>query len=232
MVDITLDRADDAIAPDGGGTHVARIVRMIEADILSGDLAPGVHLSEHGLAERFKVSRTPIREAIRELAACGLVSVKPRRGAFVARVPAQDLIEMFEYMAELEALAAKFAARRMTVDEKLKLREVHESYRHLVGDDNREAYFEASGAFHRAIFEGAKNRPLTEAASALYGRLLPYRRRQMDFTGRSDRSFAEHEAVLCAVVDGDAELAERAMRGHAGVVGDNVMDFIAAIAKL
>jgi DNA-binding GntR family transcriptional regulator len=211
-------------------TQVSRICEAIEADILAGSMPPGAHLSEHGLAERFGVSRTPVREAIRQLAASGLVQVEARRGAFVARPQLARLIELFEYMSELEATSARLAARRMTIAEKAELKQVHEACRRHVDSGNPAAYFEDSHEFHSLIFRGAKNSVLADAAESLYLRLTPYRRRQMHLTNRANRSFDEHQAVLEAILLGDGDAAEAAMRSHTGIVGENVLDLLSALA--
>jgi DNA-binding GntR family transcriptional regulator len=97
----------------------------IEDLIATGDLHPGDHLDETELATRFGVSRTPIREALIQLASMGLVMIRPRRGAVVAEVAPEQLVEMFEVMAELEAMCGRLAARRMSSDDQAVLQSAH-----------------------------------------------------------------------------------------------------------
>ena len=97
----------------------------IEELIAMGQLAPGYHLDETELANRFGVSRTPIREALIQLASMGIVELRPRRGAHVATISAQQLVEMFEVMAEFESMCGRLAARRMSAEEHAALLAAH-----------------------------------------------------------------------------------------------------------
>ena len=90
----------------------------LETEIFSGALTPGERLDEMGLARRFGVSRTPVREALLQLSSAGLIEMRPRQGAVVAAITVQQLLQMFEVMAEMEALCARYAARRMGPDER------------------------------------------------------------------------------------------------------------------
>ncbi|MEM8985243.1 MAG: GntR family transcriptional regulator [Pseudomonadota bacterium] len=206
-----------------------RIARHIADEIISGKLLPGAHLNEQAIADQFSISRTPVREAIRQLIAADLVEMLPRRGAFVATIPVKRLIQMFEFISELEGICARLAARRMSQAEKDELKKLHNSYKTLVKSKDPTVYFEATLDFHRLIYAGAKNEPLEAATNQLYDRLTPYRRRQLTLGGRTEKSFNEHEEVLQAILDGDGDAAEKAMRNHTGVVVDNVMDMISSL---
>src|SRR5262249_54897916 len=111
----------------GNGTRAERLREAIEDSIATGAFAPGMHLDETELAQRFGVSRTPLREALIQLSSIGIVAMRPRRGAVVAEVPPQRLLEMFEVMAELEAMCGRLAARRMSRDDHAALLEAHEA---------------------------------------------------------------------------------------------------------
>lgn len=217
-------------ALDDETTLSERIVRHIADDIISGNRPPGSHLNEQAIADQFNVSRTPVREAIHQLIAVELVEMLPRRGAFVARIPVKRLIQMFEFISELEGICARLAARRMTAPEKQELKKLHNSYQKLVTASDPVEYFDATLDFHKRIYAGAKNEPLEAVTSQLYDRLTPYRRRQLMLSGRTEKSFNEHDAVLQAILDGDGETAEKMMRQHTGVVIDNVMDMISSLA--
>ncbi|MEM1019402.1 MAG: GntR family transcriptional regulator [Sphingomonadales bacterium] len=210
-------------------THGDRIVREIEAEIVSGARLPGSHLNEQEIADRFKVSRTPVREAMRHLASAGFVDMKPRRGAFVARIPVTRLFQMFEAMTELESLCARLAARRMHPAEKEALVKTHQAYKRFAKAETAERYFDESNEFHKLIFQGAHNDVLEEMALKMFGQLTAYRRRQLSSRQRPQKSFDEHEAVLKAILSGDEEAAGRLMRAHTDIVGDNVMDLIGNI---
>src|SRR5207253_1430887 len=130
----------------------AEELRLILADeIVSGRLEPGASLDESELARRFHVSRTPVREALRQLVASGLVDARAHRGAVVAHPDPERLAGMFEAMAELEALCAGMAAERMTAAERHALQSLHDQLRSLsyLGDPQR--FHEVNEAFHNAI---------------------------------------------------------------------------------
>ncbi|MEM8985195.1 MAG: GntR family transcriptional regulator [Pseudomonadota bacterium] len=210
-------------------TRSDQIVRAIEEEIISGRRAPGSHLNEQEIADRFNVSRTPVREAVRHLSSAGLVEVRPRRGAFVARVPITRLIQMFEVMSEIEGTCARLAARRMPAEDKQKLKELHDSYAQHAENNSADSYYDESIEFHRLIFRGTQNEVLAEMATRLYNQLTGYRRRQLTLSKRVKKSFREHAEVLDAILDGDEDRAEKAMRDHTHIVGDNVMDLISTL---
>src|SRR5438105_6419912 len=118
------------------GTRAEKLREAIEESIATGAFAPGMHLDETELAQRFGVSRTPLREALIQLSSIGIVALRPRRGAVVAEVTPQRLLEMFEVMAELEAMCGRLAARRMTDNELAALQRAHEACReaYIAGD--------------------------------------------------------------------------------------------------
>ncbi|MEM6681857.1 MAG: GntR family transcriptional regulator [Pseudomonadota bacterium] len=211
-------------------TQGDRIVRAIEAEIVNGKRQPGSHLNEQEIADRFAVSRTPVREAMRHLASAGLVEVKPRRGAFVARIPVTRLIQLFEAMTELEALCAGLAARRMRPEEKDDLSRVHAAYKQFAKPETAERYYDESLEFHRLIFKGTHNEVLEDMANKMFNQLTAYRRRQLSHPRRTEKSFAEHEDVLQAILAGDEAAASALMRKHTNMVGENVVDLIDTIS--
>lgn len=116
-------------------TRSDQIRQQLEQEILAGTIMPGDHLNEGALGERFATSRTPIREAIRQLAAQGLVEVVPRKGAFVAEISLSKLLQVFELMREMEALCARLAAERITPEQKADLIELHKTCEALTHDE-------------------------------------------------------------------------------------------------
>jgi len=209
------------------GERVLELVRTLEQEIVTGVLAPGDRLDEASLATRFGVSRTQVREALNQLASTGLVEVKPRRGAAVAAPGLKELLEMFEVMAELEGLCGRFAARRMSADERNTLQAAHEACRVCASSGDADGYYAANVDFHEAIYAGCHNRFLAEQTRALRNRLSPYRRLQLRRVDRVGESFAEHEAVLAAILDGDADQADRLLQSHVTVQGGSFADFVA-----
>jgi DNA-binding GntR family transcriptional regulator len=209
----------------------ARLRDLIEQAILVGDFPPGEKLEEVALAQRFGVSRTPVREALHQLSAAGLVDSRPRRGAFVASVTPERLIEMFEVMAELEAYAAKLAARRLTPEAEAEIVEAHRACKAALGKDP-DAYYYENERFHFAIFHASRNGFLIEQASALHRRLKPYRRLQLRVRNRVAASFAEHEAIVAAIRSGKAKKAATLIRDHIAVQGERFADLMASLPSL
>lgn len=194
-------------------------LRLTLADeIVSGHLAPGTALDETRIATRFGVSRTPVREALRQLAASGLVEIRPHRGAVVARLSTERLHELFEAMGELEAICAGLAAQSMTAAERRNLTEIHELLRDLVHAGDPQRYHEINESFHTAIYLGAHNGYLAEVTLSARMRLQPFRRAQFRTLGRLARSYEEHERIVRAIDRGDRAAAEAAMREHIGTV--------------
>jgi DNA-binding GntR family transcriptional regulator len=196
-------------------TLAATIQQRLTDEIAQGMLKPGVHLEEIELANRFNVSRTPIREALRHLAASGIVEVRPRRGVVVADLTSHRVFDLLEVIADLEAASARYAAVRMTKDERSALKSLHESLAGVVAHEDFAAYDSGNVAFHYAIHAGAHNKALLDAIESMRQRIVPYTRVEfMRHGGRVSVSYSEHEAVVSAILRGDAELAYYAMRAH------------------
>jgi DNA-binding GntR family transcriptional regulator len=202
-------------------TQAERLADEIAASVLSGEFAPGLRLDEYMLAERYGVSRTPVREALRQLASTGLINVKPRRGATVATATPAQLETLFAAMAEIEAACARLAAMSMTPIERRRLQSLHEAMAGLVLRDARDDYAGANIAFHTQIYAGAHNEILSDFAAGLRRRLAPFRRAQFRTEGRLPRSHTEHGAVVKAILACDAAAAHAAMFHHMSLVEDS-----------
>jgi DNA-binding GntR family transcriptional regulator len=197
------------------GRTLAEDLRLLIADeIVRGALVPGAALDETDLARRFQVSRTPVREAIRQLAASGLVESRPHRGSVVAQPSHAHLMGMFEAMAELEALCAGLAAVRITPIERHALAAAHEELRAMIQGGDPQRYHEMNEAFHSTIYAGAHNSYLADITLATRLRVQPFRRAQFRNLGRLAKSHLEHDLVVVAIMRGDRDAAMRAMRDH------------------
>ena len=204
----------------------------IEEQIATGALPPGSSLDEAMLVDQYGVSRTPVREALIQLAAEGLIEIRPRRGAVVTSIGPTRLSEMFEVMAELEAMCARLAARRMTDGERKALQAAHEACEAARNQDDSDAYFYCNEQFHSAIYAGSHNGFLIEQASQLQRRLRPSRRLQLRVRNRMGVSFKEHQSVVQAITDGDTEGAASALRSHVVVQGERFADLLASLHAL
>jgi DNA-binding GntR family transcriptional regulator len=204
----------------------------IEEQIATGTLPPGSSLDEATLVEQYGVSRTPVREALIQLAAEGLIEIRPRRGAVVTSIGPTRLSEMFEVMGELEAMCARLAARRMSDAERKVLQTAHEACENARIKEDSDAYFYCNEQFHSAIYAGSHNAFLIEQASQLQRRLRPYRRLQLRVRDRMGTSFKEHQGVVLAINAGDAEAAAQALRSHVVVQGERFADLMASLREL
>jgi DNA-binding GntR family transcriptional regulator len=204
---------------------------QIENEILTGALPPGHRLDEVSLATRFGVSRTPIREVLFQLASAGLVEIRPRRGAVVAELGPERLVQMFEVMAGLEGMAGRLAARRHTDADRRALLETHEACRRAAEAGDPDAYYYENERFHHAIYAASHNLFLIEQCTALHRRLKPYRRLQLRFRNRMANSLAEHDAVVDTILKLDGDRAERLLRDHVVIQGDRFTDLMAMLSE-
>lgn len=209
--------------------NTIRIRRALENAIVDGRYPPGSRLDPESLAREFDCSRTPIREALQQLEASGLVQVLPKRGTYVSEWSAGELAERFEVMAEVEATCARLAARRITNTELAEFEAVHAACRDLAKAGEVDAYYLRNSDFHHCIYRATHNAFLAGEASRLHAMLQPYRRMQLQVRNRMARSFAEHDAVVCAIRAGDPEAAAEAMRDHVVIQGDRFHDLLAAM---
>jgi DNA-binding GntR family transcriptional regulator len=212
-------------------SNAATIVREeLENAIAWGEFSPGSRLDETALAARFGVSRTPVREALQQLAAAGLIEIRPRRGATVAMASPERLYEMFEVMAELEAMCARLAARRVSAEGLSTLKEAQARCGEHRGEPD--AYYAANEAFHQAIYHLSGNGFLASEAASLQKRLRPYRRLQLRVRNRVSTSFSEHDTIIRHLETGDGEAAAASMRDHVRVQGERFSDLVASLAQL
>ena len=204
----------------------------IEERIVTGAYPPGTRLDEQELAKAFGVSRTPIREALIQLASIGLIEIRPRRGATVPEVGADRVCEMFELMAELEAMCGRLAARRITPVELHALEEAHLACQAARDANTPDIYYKLNEVFHQCIYQASHNAFLIEQTAALHRRLRPYRRLQLRVRNRMASSFDEHQAIVAAIVAGDSNLASDLLRTHVMVQGERFTDLVANLRDL
>jgi DNA-binding GntR family transcriptional regulator len=201
-------------------TRAEELRLQLADEIVRGVLPPGAALDETDIARRFNVSRTPVREALRQLVASGLVEARAHRGAVVAQPSIERLTGMFEAMAELEALCAGLAAERMTPAERHRLEAVHEELRVLSQAGNPDRFHDVNERFHNTIYAGSQNDYIAEITLATRARVQPFRRAQFRNLGRLAKSHAEHDRVVVAILRGDRVGASVAMRAHIELVRD------------
>ncbi|WP_321343417.1 GntR family transcriptional regulator [Breoghania sp.] len=204
--------------PSRSRTRTEDIRLQLADEIVKGELVPGTQLDEMGLAARFGVSRTPIREALRQLEASGLVEQKPHCGSFVAELSQERLREMFIAMAELEAICAGLAAVHMSADERRALEDILEDLAQMMRQGDPQGYHELNEIFHNAIYAGSHNQYLAELTLATRRRLAPFRRAQFRTLGRLAKAQAEHTTIVETIARGDRRGAAELMRAHIDTV--------------
>jgi DNA-binding GntR family transcriptional regulator len=213
-------------------TTLAETIRQnLADDILRGVYPPGARLDESGLARRFKLSRTPVREALRQLSSAGLVEMRPRRGVIVSLPTDSALAEMFEVMGELEASCARLAAQRMSPAERVRLELIHRRSQEAVRSSDKESYRALNFEFHDVIYRGAHNEFLLATTIGIRQRIEPFRRAQFAIQDRLIKSYDEHGAIVSALLRGDADTASAVMRSHVNVVRSAFSDYVHGLER-
>jgi DNA-binding GntR family transcriptional regulator len=215
---------------DGPLIRSDHVRRQIADQIISGALRPGQELDEKKLADAFNVSRTPVREALKQLTAANLVEWRPHQSAIVAKITPSKMVEMFEVMAELEGFCGRLASRRMTPKEQANLVAIHKKLRPCVEANDREGYHELNKTFHEAIYAGSHNRYLMDQAKALYDRLAPYRAFQLRRRDALRLASKEHQGIIDAIIAGDGDKASRLLVEHVSLGNELFADLVAALS--
>jgi DNA-binding GntR family transcriptional regulator len=202
-------------------SQAERVRAQIEDEILSLKIKPGERMDESRLAERYGTSRTPVREALRQLSANGLIEIIPHKGAAVIKLGPRDLIELFEVLAELEGACAKFAARSCLRSDLEAMQSILDTSRFHVETGDVLSYYKADLQFHRAIYNASHNNSLIKITTGLLNRVAPYRRLQLEQVNRMKISFEQHHHIVAAIRAGDAVEAARLAQVH---VSNNGVD--------
>ena len=210
----------------------AKIRDSLEQRIVEGELSNGKRLDETELSGFYGVSRTPVREALQRLAESGLAEHLPRRGTFVRSPSLSQLVEMFEVMAELECMAIRLAARRATTNDIDALEKDNETCRAAVAANDTKKYYEINARLHGRIYQMSGNSFLANEARRLHDRLRPFRRLQLRVRGRMEESMAEHDIILAALRDGDADRAMETMKKHITIVGVRFNDLVSSFNQI
>ncbi|MDE4132989.1 GntR family transcriptional regulator [Phaeobacter sp. QD34_3] len=212
-----------------GQRRADTIAEELEERIFDGTFSDGDRLDEVRLAQQFGVSRTPLREAFQRLALSGLVELIPRRGAFVRQPGPVELMEMFEVMAELEAVCGRLAGKRISDRALAELNDANAKCQAALAAQDSDAYYVENERFHHILYRESGNSFLQQEACKLHKRLKPFRRQQLRFRGRLAQSMAEHEAVVQALTHGDGDAAAAVLREHVAVQGEKFHTLMASL---
>ncbi|GAA4029515.1 GntR family transcriptional regulator [Actimicrobium antarcticum] len=196
------------------GARADEISKKIADDIVLGRFEPGSRLDEAMLAGLFGVSRTPVREALKQLAIQGLVVSRPNRGSIVAALTPEQRDRMFEAIGELEAACARHAAIRMSMAERDHLCALHAQSREAMRAGDADLYDRLNHELHQVIIQACGNPVLIDMALGLRHRIAPFRRSQFRDVERMSASFEEHAVIIEALLAHDVTTAQRQMRAH------------------
>ena len=217
--------ARDSAKPFSTPALYEQVAERLRARIFAHELAPGAWVDEQALADEFGISRTPMREALKVLAAEGLVVLKPRRGCYVAEMSERDLDEIFPVLALLEGRVAEEATRRLAGADFQRLEAIHADLERHAAAHDADRFFEANQAFHNALQELAGNRWLSQLIDDTRKFLKLTRRDSLRLDGRIHQSLAEHAEILASIRRKDPVAAARHMHDH-------ILSGRAALARL
>ena len=209
-----LEPSSERAAPIARTTLHDQLTARLRDMIIEGDLAPGERVPERELCERFQVSRTPLREALKVLASEGLLDLAPNRGARVSKLTVDDVEEMFPVMGALEALAGELVASRIGEEDLAEIQALH--YQMVLHHKRGElpAYFRLTQAIHEKIMAVAGNATLLALHRSLAGRIRRARYVANMSQRRWDQAVAEHEEILAALIARDGEALGRILKDH------------------
>jgi DNA-binding GntR family transcriptional regulator len=199
-----------------------KILESIRDAILKGSLKPGERVSEPELAERFGISRTPIREAFRQLESEGYLVVIPRKGAVVASLSERDVEEFYSIKSILEGYAARMAAERMAPRDIERLVAINEKLEQIAAAGDIKAFFRVHNEFHELFIRASGNDKLGELINQLVLKFNRLRLASLAQPGRMDISVQEHRKIIEAFRNHDGELADNLVR-HNATIGAMVL---------
>lgn len=205
---------DDNDIATGSGLLRSRVFRQIENDIISGKYKLGDSLTEKELSDQMGVSRTPVREAFRQLELEGLVQSIPNKGVIVTGIAQQDIEDIYSIKIAIEGLAARLAAERISAQDLADLEEIVDLMEFYVGKNDIQRLLQLDSRFHEIIFMASKNRPLMLMLTNFHNYVQRARNESLATPGRAKNTLAEHKLILEAIKNGDPNKAEELTKLH------------------
>ncbi len=205
------------------GSLQERVFAQIQDDILNGKYKPGDSLVESKLSKELGVSRTPVREALKQLELKGLVESTPNKGTIVRGISNQDIYDIYTIRMKIEGLAARWAAEKITDDELAELKEAVELEEFFTMKNDISQLCKFDNSFHHIIFKASKSRPLIHTLSNFHYYLQRARSTSLSTPGRARKALEEHRAILQAIMDRDPERAEKLTEEHVRNAMDNLL---------
>ena len=200
-----------------------KVYRALKTEIIKGSLKPGTKLSEGKIAKQMGVSRTPIREALRELAAEGFVKISPNQGVVVSNASVEDVQEVLQIRGVLEGLAARLATKTINEEEIKELEKYQKRMEHYTNKDDVLAFSEMDAEFHELILNICGNNRLIQIRKNLSDQAHRYRIRSLSVPGRLKYSLKEHQEIVEALKRKNSEQADRLSQKHIENVLANIL---------
>ena len=205
-----------------------QVVARLRTMLVEGAIAPGAKLNERELSEQLRVSRTPLREAIKLLAAEGLVDLLPNRGAVAVKLTEADIVNTFEVLAGLEGMSGEFAAQRVTDAELAEIRAMHYEMMACFARQALSGYYRLNARIHTAINDAAKNPVLTSTYNGINARVQSLRFRTNQNAAKWKRAIKEHEVMLEAMTARDSAAMREVLVQHLTNKRDTVLALMRA----
>ncbi|MGI5891891.1 MAG: GntR family transcriptional regulator [Bacillota bacterium] len=206
----------------GAGLLRSRVFRQIENDIISGKYQFGDSLTEKELSEQMGVSRTPIREAFRQLELEGLVQSIPNKGVIVTGIAQQDIEDIYSIKIAVEGLASRLAAERITEKELADLEETVALMEFYVGKNDMHHVLQLDSRFHEIIFTASNNRPLMLMLTNFHNYVQRARNESLATPGRAKKTLQEHRLILEAIKERNPDKVEELTKNHIQNTMDNL----------
>lgn len=209
----------------------ALVFSEIESAILKGEFSIGDSLVEMKLSDQLGVSRTPVREALRQLELEGLVRTVPNKGAVVVGISEKDIRDIYDIRMRIEGLAARWAAEYITKEELDTLREVVELQEFYAAKGDAAQVWQLDSRFHTILYGATRSRPLMQTLSGFHHNIQKARELSFKREGRGRASVKEHRAILDAVAAGDGSAAEALAEEHIKNAKASVMVYTDSVLK-
>ena len=214
------------INTEGLGSLHMKVFKELENAILSGDFAPGYNLTEQKLSAELGVSRTPVREALRQLELEGLVTSVPNKGVVVVGVSEKDIDDIYMIRMLVEGLAARWAAANITEEELAQLRDTVELQEFYLEKKDALQIRHLDSQFHQRIYSSSRSRPLRQILSQFHNYIQKPREISVKYSGRAEASVKEHRKIYEAIAAHDENLAEALAKEHISQAKNNLLKII------
>jgi DNA-binding GntR family transcriptional regulator len=202
------------------------IYHKLKKAIIYGELSPGEKLSEISLAKNLNTSRTPIREAFRQLQAEGFIALVSNRGAYVSKLPPDEIAEVYDLLSLLEGYGAELAAQRITAEELECLKRIQHKLITYTEKKKFRDYMEKNDEFHHFLTQFSANKTLVKTVSELRARIYSYRLNSVIIPGYMENYVSDHEKIIEALGRRDAVKARKYMKGHVQFVKEILVGFL------